>query len=129
MRGQLTIEYLFLLLVSLALVALSLGALLKVRDAGERTYRLELFKSSALDIYNSGEELCSMGSGNSMGLRIRENVSISPNGDETIFSNSDLNVSVSKTTLCPYSSAAVGANSEIEIRNEDGGIKITELQP
>ncbi len=123
MKGQLTIEYLFLALVSFALIAISLAALLKIREAGERAFHLELFRSSVLDIHNAGEELCAMGSGNSMKIKIRENISISQNSDETVFSNQELNISISKKTTCSYGSASALANSEIGIRNEGGRIE------
>ncbi len=124
MKGQLTIEYLFLALIALALISISFTALLKIKDAGERIYHLELFKSGALDIYNSGEELCAMGSGNSMKLRIREGILVSYGGGEAVFSNPELNFSISKKTACAYSQADMAADSEIEIQNEGGEIKI-----
>lgn len=123
-KGQLTLEYLFLALVSLSLLAISIGALLKIRETGERAYHLELFRASALDIYNSGEKLCAMGSGNSMRLKIMENVSISQEGKEAVFSNPVLNISISKKTLCEYDETSI-SDSEIEVRNEEGKIVIS----
>ncbi len=125
-KGQLTAEYLFLALVSLALIAISLGALSKIQDAGKRVSHLELFKSSSLDIYNAGEEVCAMGSGNTMRLKISENVSISRGeGGRTVFSNQILNVSVPKKTLCEYSGYEALSGSEITVANEGGTITLS----
>ncbi len=123
MKGQLTLEYLILALVSLSLISISLAALLSAREAADRAYHLELFRSSALDIYNAGEELCAMGSGNSMKIRLRENVSVSQEGDEAAFSNSLLNISISKPALCEYLPAFAEAG-EASVMNEKGRIKI-----
>lgn len=123
MKCQLSLEYIFLALISLSLIAISLGALMKVRAAGDTVFHLELFKSSALDIYNSGEELCAMGSGNSMKLKLYENVSISQDAEQALFSNEALNSSFSRTTSCPYQQVEI-TNSEIELRNEEGEIRI-----
>lgn len=124
MKGQLTVEYLFLALVSLSLIFISLNALIKIRETGERIFHLEVFKSSMLDVYNSGEELCAMGSGNSMKLRIKENISIIQDGTKTVFSNQNLNISVSRNTSCTYSNIDILADSEIEIKNKEGEIEI-----
>ncbi|VVB97930.1 Uncharacterised protein [uncultured archaeon] len=124
MRGQLTVEYLFLALLALALIAISLAALVKIRDAGERAYEMELFKSSALDIYNAGEEVCAMGSGNSMELTIREDVSVSQDGAQAVFANPSLNASFSRKSLCAYETADAARNSEIAVRNDGGTIRL-----
>ncbi|MEW6528363.1 MAG: hypothetical protein AB1391_00595 [Candidatus Micrarchaeota archaeon] len=123
-RGQLTIEYLFLALISLCLITISLGALIKLQEAGTRIFHSGAFKSSVLDIYNSGEELCAMGPGNTMKIKIKENVSIAQNETKTIFSNQDLNISISQDTNCKYQDIDLLANSEITIKNENGEIRI-----
>lgn len=124
MRGQLSIEYLFLALISLALIAIAIGALIKIKETGDRAYRLELFKSSALDIYNAGEELCAMGSGNSVNLKTREEIFISSDSGMVSFSSPALGVSFSRPARCPYSQQSISADSEIEIGNDGGEIRI-----
>jgi hypothetical protein len=124
MRGQLTVEYLFLAMLALALISISLAALLKIRDAGERAYHMELFKSSALDIYNAGEEVCAMGSGNSMKVLAREDVFLSQLGSEATFSNPELNVSFSRRVACAYRDAEAKKDSELIVRNEAGMITL-----
>lgn len=119
-KGQITLEYLFLAALSLALIGISLAALLKIKEAGDRAYRLELFKSSAMDVYNLGEELCAMGSGNSMELRVREDLEISGSAGQTAFSSRKYNISFSKGTLCDYEAADIPADSTIELINDDG---------
>lgn len=130
MKGQLTLEYLFLALISLVLIAISFAALGKISEAGARAYSLGLFKTSFSDIHNAGEELCAMGAGNSMTLKIKQNISIFYDSDKkkTIFSNKNLNVSVSVQTTCPYYPVDVSANSIIEIKNENSEIKISKIE-
>lgn len=124
MRGQLTIEYLFLALIALTLISASLAALIKIKDAGERSYHMELFKSSALDIYNAGEEVCAMGSGNSMKMRAHENVSILWEGSGVRFYSEPLNISFSRASLCEYLPSDASANTEITVANQGGKIEI-----
>lgn len=126
-KGQLTLEYLFLIIILLALIAISLGALFKVKEIGERAYRFVLFKSSALDLYNNGEEVCAMGSGNILKTKIKESITISQKNGNIEFSNSELNLSFSKPTLCSYSDSYLSINSEIEIKNENGEILLREV--
>ncbi|MFA5077038.1 MAG: hypothetical protein WC488_01285 [Candidatus Micrarchaeia archaeon] len=122
MKAQITAEYMLLAALCLTLIVFSISSLLKIRDAGEKAYRMELFKSSAVEIYNAGEELCAMGSGNSFILKPRESISVSHSGNEVFFENSDLNLSVSKPASCPYSDFSAEPGSEAEIKNDDGTI-------
>ena len=121
-KAQITAEYMLLAALCLTLVVFSVSSLLKIRDAGEKAYRMELFKSSAVEIYNAGEELCAMGSGNSLTLKSRESISVSHSGDEVLFENSELNLSVPKPASCPYSDFSLDADEEAEIKNDGGTI-------
>lgn len=125
MKGQLTIEYLFLALISLALLSISISALLKIKEVGDHAYHLEMSKSTAMDIYNAGEELCAMGSGNSIRLRVRETISISYSSNEVLFSNNEIGFQLSKQASCPYIPKIIFQNSEILIENDGGNIRIS----
>ncbi|MBU0585901.1 hypothetical protein KJ780_00140 [Candidatus Micrarchaeota archaeon] len=123
-KGQLTMEYLVLAALSLALISFSLFSLLKISEVEENTRHIQLFKSSAIDLYNTGEELCAMGSGNSFTLHIYESVEISSDSHETIFLNSKYNSSFSKTTSCQFISITIPENSLVQISNFQGSIRI-----
>ena len=122
-KGQITLEYIFLAALSLVLISLSLTALLKIREAGDKSYKIELFRLSALDIYNMGEEACAMGSGNSFQMNARENVEIRMDGGQAVFSNPGLGVLIKKDSTCEFLSADIATNSTIRISNENGKIK------
>lgn len=119
-RGQISLEYLFLAVISLAVISISLAALLKIRDTGERAYHLGLFRAAAGDIHDSGQELCAMGSGNSVRIHVGENITVSSENGRAVFSNEELNISFSKETACPYRDAEAAAGSDIGLANEDG---------
>ncbi len=69
-KGQVTSEYLLISVVSIALIAISLTAVFKIKDDADRSYELLLFKNSVNSIYNTAEDICALGNGNSRKLDI-----------------------------------------------------------
>ena len=65
MRGQISLEYLIIALIAIALVSLSLSVLMKIRENADRDYALIRVKSASEDIFNAIDALCALGNGNS----------------------------------------------------------------
>lgn len=65
MKGQVTAEYLLLFAVGLALIAVSVGALVVIRDAEASLTSIEQAKVAAASLKGAGDEVCALGNGNS----------------------------------------------------------------
>jgi len=87
MKAQISIEYLLLSVVTLAVLAISVGALLKIKDNAEKSQGLLLLKNDADNIYNSMQEVCAMGSGNIRTLGLSQNVHLESNSKYLSISN------------------------------------------
>lgn len=74
MKAQISIEYLLLSVVALALLAISIGALLNITKDAEKTQGLLLLKNDAEGIYYSMQEVCAMGNGNIRTILISQNI-------------------------------------------------------
>lgn len=79
MRGQISLDYLIIALISLSLVSISFIALNKIRTSADKTYDTIKFKSIAEDIFIASDELCALGNGNSRSLGLPFSVSIISN--------------------------------------------------
>ena len=64
MRGQLSLEYLIIAVVALALIAVSISALTKIRSDADIAYNNIKFKSTAENIFIAVDEVCALGNGN-----------------------------------------------------------------
>lgn len=65
MRGQASAEYLLLLAVGIAMLAVSITALSAIKDAEGRVYALEKARIVAGGIGGVANEVCALGDGNS----------------------------------------------------------------
>ncbi len=80
MRGQLTFEYLVLSLVAIALLAISLSALLSIRENSEKTFSSLSFRSSTARLEAAINEVCAMGNGNARTVYLEESLGLENSG-------------------------------------------------
>ncbi len=78
MKGQASLEYLALSLVSLAMLALSISALGMIKAGAEKALRLAMLASSASRLADAANEACAMGNGNERSVAVSVPVSIEP---------------------------------------------------
>lgn len=72
--AQATAEFLLLSLVALSLLAVSVEALLHLKDAGERISELSIAKQEAEEVSSAINFVCASGDGNSIALSIKGRV-------------------------------------------------------
>ena len=117
MRGQISLEYLFLFVISLVLISFSIFALSKIKEAADVSYDLRVFNSSVNQFYNTAEELCAMGNGNKRTITLQSEIELS--GNE--FSHSGY--VLEREFTCELD-ADGRYSGEITIENDDGKIVI-----
>jgi hypothetical protein len=80
MKGQVTLEYLFLAVVLLAVLAIAASALLGVRDSAEKSLQMLALKTDAQAIYNAAEDVCALGDGNSRTVTLHGKLRLESSG-------------------------------------------------
>lgn len=125
-KGQITIEYLVLSVVALALLSISIAILIQISKTSQQAMDNIVFRKSALDLHAAVEEVCALGAGNSRTITIKTNMTVSKSGENIVFEN-ERSGSIRLELVCPYGisagrleSGAVAVASkkdEIEITN------------
>ena len=123
MRGQISLEYLIIAIIALALVTLSLSSLNKIKSNADQSYATLKFKSLAQDIFNAFDELCALGNGNSRPLQISMPASVESDtkNDVSFVTVYGSNISLSHETKCESSLSGTFEN-EIVLANDNGKI-------
>ena len=123
MRGQISLEYLLIAIIAIALVSLSVSVLNKIRTNADESYNNIKFKTLNDDIFNSVDEICALGNGNARSLRLSLPVIIKSGTKGDIYFLTILHdkTSMSHETSCEASVDGEFKN-EIVIANEDGKI-------
>jgi len=121
MKGQITLEYMVLTVVVIALLSISVAALIRIKDGSEDAMDIVLFKSSSRDLYNAISEVCAMGDGNSREVVLRNQVRVDSPGDYLEFSNPYINNTLKYEKNCDVDDAelegmVIVTNNEGEIR-------------
>jgi uncharacterized protein (UPF0333 family) len=120
MKGQASTEYLLISVVALAVLAISIGALVKIKENAEKTQDILILKNDAESIYNAMEEVCAMGSGNKRTITPNQKLMIESSVTSVSFSN-ELG-SIPKNLSCE-SEINGWVVDKITIENENGIIK------
>lgn len=126
-KGQITIEYLVLSVVALALLSVSIAILLQITKTSHQAMDNIAFRKSALDLYATVEEVCALGAGNSRTIMIKKDIWVTKSGQDIILENKDIG-SIKIELICPYGIAPSGElqsgevtitakKDEIEIKN------------
>ncbi len=127
MKGQVTFEYMVLSLVVLALLSISITALIAIRENSSRAMDVVLFKSSVTDLYNAIEEVCAMGDSNSLEVFLKRDVSVEYNGNDNVvkFSSSlpHVNGTIIRRSICKVESEDLSAGTVI-VSNNKGEIEM-----
>lgn len=98
-KGQLTIEYLILSVVVLAILAVSITTVLEINKSAGKALNAIVFRKSALDLYSTIEEVCALGAGNSQTVLLRANMTVTKNGKNIEFSDGTNNMALE--AVCP----------------------------
>ncbi len=76
MRGQISLEYLLISAIALAMLSISAAALLEIKDYSEKNTEQFRFRSSANALANAIDEVCALGNGNSRVLTLHSGISV-----------------------------------------------------
>ncbi len=118
MKAQITIEYLFLFSFFLVFLSISLVAMLNIYKTGESAKNITSFYYSSNLMYDKGEELCSMGNGNTFKIFLSVPINISYSDKLEIYYKDK---SFKKETNCIYEDKQLDKGYHI-MKNEDGTI-------
>jgi uncharacterized protein (UPF0333 family) len=125
-RGQITIEYLFLSLIALVLLSFSVISLVQIKDASVQAFEVTLFKSTVEELSKTMAQVCALGNGNARTIYLKSKMdvagSITNDGREYAqFTNTNLSLSLSRETYCKIDDTD-SAYGKIKVRNEKGTI-------
>ena len=127
MRGQLSMEYLIISVISLAVLSISAVTLLKIKDSGNASYELIILKNDADAIYNAAEDACAMGHGNSRTITLNEagKIYVWSQGNAIEFEKGNSHLSKNMTCSGKINKQLSG---KIIIENQEGEIRIEEMK-
>jgi hypothetical protein len=70
MKGQVTVEYLILFSIGLALIAFAVGALATIKSTEKQLTDLEMVRVAAAQMRGAGDEACALGDGNTRAVEL-----------------------------------------------------------
>jgi uncharacterized protein (UPF0333 family) len=124
MRGQITLEYMLLSLVVLALLSISITALLNIKDNSDEAMNIVFFKSSARDIHNAVEAVCALGDGNSREVTLKHEVEIDYMGGYLEYYADGMPSTLKYETKCDVYLAETSFRGKVTVSNDDGTVEI-----
>ncbi len=129
MFGQVTMEYLVLSLVAISMLAVSLSALIAIKDSSARLVDDGLlFRLSAQKLGNAISEVCAMGSGNRRVVALDSQLAIetetADDGSVVRFRNSAS--SLVSHSLCPVIAASAQLEGGVIVENVGGEVALRE---
>jgi hypothetical protein len=131
MKGQASLEYLALAMVSLAMLCVSVMCLSQIKVGAERNLRLISFKSSATALMDAMDEACAMGNGNRRTVSLSFPLAIeSRRFDDGVrkvwlsrFISETDDASLVLPSFCESDDASLAAGS-VTVQNKEGYIQI-----
>ena len=126
MKAQITLEYLILSAVALAVLAFSLVALGQIKDRSEKAFNNVLFKSSATQLANTMNEICALGNGNKQAVHLERKMDIEGATDHAKFIDTETKLFMSEKSYCKVSDSS-GLYGSVEVENKDGVIEVKKI--
>jgi len=123
MKGQITLEYMLLSLVVLALLSISLAALVRIKDNSSDAMENVFFGSSARDLHNAIEAVCALGDGNSREVTLRHEIAIEYLSGYVEYSAEGMSDSIKKEAACRVSADGT-YGGRVTVTNRDGQIEV-----
>ena len=128
MKGQVSLEYMLVLAISLAALAFSVSALFGIKNSFEAQSRQILLSKSVERIAQAADEVCLLGGSNARTVdRLPASFSLAYLQDENqsnLLSMSMGNMTVSKRTKCAITLAQQDFSSSVFVENVDGQASI-----
>ncbi len=121
-KGQVSLEYLVISLVAVALISVSVFALVGIRGYADKTSGLFSFRASALSLANAVAEVCALGSGNGRSVVLESPLSVECEGPVMRIVGRDS--SLVRPARCAVEPAS-GLSGAVYVKNEGGTVTIT----
>jgi hypothetical protein len=128
MKGQISLEYLALCLISLALLSVSVVSLAIIKSDAEKSFRLIMLSSSGNKLADAGNEVCAMGNGNKRMVYVTVPLSIesrhidAEEGQGWVAGFSGAGSSIALGLLCESDDTGLPAG-QVLVSNERGRIR------
>lgn len=100
-KGQITIEYMVLTLVVLAMLSISIAMLIQINNTAHRAVDNLAFRKSALDVQATIEEVCALGNGNSREIIVKTDMSVKKDTSGLTFEDKKSNQLLVLDIICP----------------------------
>ncbi len=123
MRAQVTLEFLLLTVVILAIFSFSIFALGKIKNTSDSLFNLLMFKSDVNSIYNTAKDVCALGNGNSRLILIKTAINISFDENIITFENNGHKI-MKKIECALYKDYQDIHAGKISITNDGSEIKL-----
>ena len=124
MRGQISLEYLMISVVSLSLIFISLLSLMAIKDSSMKALEILKFKSSIVSLSSSINEVCALGNGNSQSLDLTSSLSMeTTKTDHWLVRFSNGNLSLVRPAICQVE-AERNLEGLVYVKNENGLIRV-----
>lgn len=118
MRGQISLEYLLLGLVTLSLLGISLATLQTIRQNADAAYAQQLFQQDSDRLADTIDRLCLLGPGNSWEVSLQEPLTIRYASDHAYFERDGYREE--RAVLCPIEDMELSGTVTLE--NKDNTI-------
>ena len=116
-KGQITVEYLLLAIIGLAVISISAYALAKIKSSFDTSVKISRFSSDAENMYENMKEVCVLGKGNARTMKINEQIKISKDNGVLILKSSEGRIV--KKLGCDLEETSIGPG-QIEIYWDEG---------
>ena len=125
MKGQITLEYMVLSLVVLALLAVSISTLIQIQRSSSEALDNVMFRKSGLDLHGTVEEVCALGAGNQRKVYLSRGMSVEGvAGESMTFRNGSI-ANMSLKMVCPLDITADNyLNGWVTVTNKKDMIEI-----
>jgi hypothetical protein len=123
MKGQLSLEYLVLSVITLAVLALAIYTLAGIKNNSDKAMALLEFKNDANSIFNAAQDVCALGDGNSREVRLLDEMMAVSEDRAIEFSKNNVNQSLVFKGRC---TSEINGKLEgtVVVVNENGVVKI-----
>jgi uncharacterized protein (UPF0333 family) len=122
MKAQVSLEYLLVSVIAVALLTISVASLAQIKDYAERSGRLLEFRSSAESLGDAAYSVCMLGSGNRRDVFLRTAMDVQWENGVMRISNAS---SMASAVPCEVAGQK-GIEGFVEVKNENGKVKIRE---
>ncbi len=126
MKGQVTVEYLILFSIGLALIAFSVGALATIKSTESQLTDLEKVRIAAAQLRGAGDEACALGNGNTRAVELGWSVELNCSGEGLVTAGAQS--AGFALEHCDITCSSISGKRFL-MKNEMGEVRIEKISP